>query len=239
MLLIFLFILHKYRNTSIIDQKHLSKFLEDLLLGKLNPFIQSHLLVLLWVVLHQQLLQVRDFLVLVPLSHLLVRVTQLVLQWSLQQLGHHRWERPLGDQTILIAVLVREDFYQEPVKLQVLRVLSVGSLLDELQVFCLGTKVKDGMRCNGGGFGRNVLHAEPVPFIKGDHPGALEVHGVEHLLPGGIPLLIRLVELGVWRSVSVSSWDGGGLVHKLGEGLATDQSSKLVSASTNIFRRAW
>ena len=42
------------------------------------------------------------------------------------------------------------------------------------------------MRVKAGGLGEDVLHAELLPLLKRDHPSALEVHGVEHLLPAGM-----------------------------------------------------
>ena len=48
--------------------------------------------------------------------------------------------------------------------------------------------VEDGGVVKGGSLGKDVLHAELVPLVKCDNPSALEVHGVEYLLPGQVLL---------------------------------------------------
>merc|ERR1719449_225616 len=102
-----------------------------------------------------------------------------------------------------------------------------GCLLDELHILILVAMIKDGMRSNGGRLGSDVLHAEPVPLVKGDHSCALQIHGLKHLGSGKILLFISLVQFGIWRSVTISSGNGSCFVNKLGEGFFADKSIKV------------
>ena len=60
-------------------------------------------------------------------------MTEAVVDRGLQQSLHHPGECSLGDETILVAVIVSEDLHQKPVQLNILRVGGHGGLLDELK----------------------------------------------------------------------------------------------------------
>ena len=73
------------------------------------------------------------------------------------------------------------------------------------------------MRSQSGSLGHDVLQTVVQPFIKGDDSGRLLVHGVKHLLPGFLLVLLGLVEIAVLGSEPVSPRQGSGSVHQLGE----------------------
>ena len=73
------------------------------------------------------------------------------------------------------------------------------------------------MRSQSSSLGNDVLHAVSQPFIEGDDTGRLLVHGVKHLLPGFLLVLLGLVEVAVLGSEPVSPRQGSGSVHQLGE----------------------
>ena len=50
-----------------------------------------------------------------------------------------------------------------------------------------------------------------------------QIHGVEHLLSGGVLLLLVLPHIGVGWSVAVGPGHGGSLVNQVGEGSSADQ----------------
>ena len=73
------------------------------------------------------------------------------------------------------------------------------------------------MRSQSSSLGHDVLHAVSQPFIKGDDTGGLLVHGVKHLLPGFLFVLLGLVQVTVLRSEPVSPRQSSGSIHQLGE----------------------
>ena len=73
------------------------------------------------------------------------------------------------------------------------------------------------MRSQSGSLGHDVLQTVVQPFIKGDDSGRLLVHGVKHLLPGFLLVLLGLVEVAVLGREPVSPRQGSGSVHQLGE----------------------
>merc|ERR1712243_490975 len=95
-----------------------------------------------------------------------------------------------------VRVVVSEDLQHVPVQLHVFWTSwrSHGSL-DEVLVLIHTSMINDGMRIHGGSLGSDMLLAELKPFIKGDDASGLEVHGVEHLLPGCVLLGLSLVKL--------------------------------------------
>merc|ERR1719308_576310 len=114
--------------------------------------------------------------------------------------------------------MVSEDLQHIPIKLHCLSTAwIVDSLLDEVLVLINGSLVNDGMWIHGCSLGSDVLPAELQPFIKGDDPSCLEIHRVEHLLPGSILLRFSFVQIGVSRGISISSWQGSGCIKQLGE----------------------
>merc|ERR1712098_805841 len=121
--------------------------------------------------------------------------------------------------------MVSEDLQHVPVQLHVFWTSwrSHGSL-DELLVIIHTSMVNDRMRIHGGGLGSDVLLAELQPFIEGDDASGLEIHGVEHLLSGGVLLCFRLVQSRILRSVSISSRHGSSCINQLGEGSLADKT---------------
>merc|ERR1719347_2121459 len=84
--------------------------------------------------------------------------------------------------------------------------------------------VNDGMRIHGGSLGSDVLLAELQPFIEGNDTSGLEIHGVEHLLSGGVLLCISLVQSRIFWSVSISSGHCCSGINQLGEGGLADKT---------------
>ena len=80
------------------------------------------------------------------------------------------------------------------------------------------------MRVQSGSLGHDMLQTVGQPFIKGDHAGRFLVHGVKHLLPGLLFVLLRLVQLAVLGSESVGPGQSSGSVHQLGERFLADQT---------------
>ena len=80
------------------------------------------------------------------------------------------------------------------------------------------------MRRQGGSLGRDVLQTVGQPFIKGDHSGRLLIHGVKHLLPGFLLVLLGLVEIAILGSEPVSPRQSSGSIHQLGEGFLAYQA---------------
>merc|ERR1719295_853244 len=146
----------------------------------------------------------------VLLEHCLIlalcRDREVVLLWNREELIHHGWELCHLDDSVLVRVMVSEDLQHVPVQLHVFWTSwrSHGSF-DELLVIIHTTMVNDGMRIHGGSLSSDVLLAELQPFIKGDDASGLEIHGVKHLLSGGVLLCLSLVQSRILRSVSISS----------------------------------
>merc|ERR550519_830226 len=63
-----------------------------------------------------------------------------------------------------------------------------------------------------------MLHAEFDPLVHSDNTRRLQVHGVEHLLPGLLLLRFGLVQFGIRRSISIHPWDRSGNINEFGEG---------------------
>merc|ERR1712126_113577 len=143
----------------------------------------------------------------VLLEHCLIlalcRNSKVVLLWNSEELVHHGWKLRHLDDSILVRVMVSEDLKHVPVQLHVFWTSwrSHGGL-DELLVLIHTSMVNDRMRIHGGSLGSDVLLAELQPFIEGDDTSGLEIHGVEHLLSGGVLLCFRLVQSRILRSVS-------------------------------------
>ena len=73
------------------------------------------------------------------------------------------------------------------------------------------------MRIQSASLGHDVLHAVGQPLIKGDDPSRFLLHGVKHLLPGFLLVLLGLLEIAVLGSEPVSPRQVSGSVHQLGE----------------------
>ena len=80
------------------------------------------------------------------------------------------------------------------------------------------------MRIQSGSLGHDVLQTVGQPFIKGDDTSRLLVHGVKHLLPGILLVLLSLVQVAVLGSEPVSPRQSSGSVHQLGERFLADQT---------------
>merc|ERR1712121_577667 len=91
--------------------------------------------------------------------------------------------------------------------------------------------VNDGVGIHGGSLGSDVLLAELQPFIEGGDASGLEIHGVKHLLSGGVLLCLSLVQSGILGSVSISSGHRCSSINQLGEGSLAD---KTISVSVGI-----
>merc|ERR1712126_467154 len=148
----------------------------------------------------------------------LCRNREIVLLWNSEELIHHSWKLRHLDDSVLVRVVVSEDLQHVPVQLNMFWTSwrSHGSF-DELLVVIHTSMVNDGMRIHGGSLGSDVLLAELQPFIKGDDASGLEIHGVEHLLSGGVLLCLSLVQSGILRSVSISSGHRCGGINQLRE----------------------
>merc|ERR1719310_1255919 len=99
----------------------------------------------------------------------------------------------------------------------VLNTWSCTGSLDELLVIIHTSMVNDWMRIHGGSLGSDVLLAELQPFIKGNDTSGLEIHGVKHLLSGGVLLCLSFVKSRILRSVSISSGHRCSGINQLGE----------------------
>merc|ERR1712227_367447 len=154
----------------------------------------------------------------VLLEHCLIlslcRNREIVLLWNSEELIHHGWKLRHLDDSILVRVMVSENLQHVPVQLNMFWTSwrSHGSF-DELLVVIHTSMINDGVRIHGGSLGSDVLLAELQPFIEGDDANGLEIHGVEHLLSGGILLCLSLVQSGILRSVSISSWHGSSCIN--------------------------
>merc|ERR1719300_446963 len=117
-----------------------------------------------------------------------------MLHRSFQERMHHRREGINLNETSLLLVMFGEDLQHVPVELHGLRTvrLADGSLY-KLLILINTSLVNNGMRIHGRCLCSNVFSAELQPFIKGDDTSSLEIHGVEHLLPGSIFFLLSLV----------------------------------------------
>merc|ERR1712133_236858 len=115
--------------------------------------------------------------------------------------------------------MVSEDLEHVPVQLNVFWTSwrSHGSL-DEGLVLIHTSMINDGMRIHSGSLGSNVLLAEFEPFIKCDDASGLEIHGVKHLLSGGVLLCLSLVQSRILRSISIGSGHRCSSINQLGEG---------------------
>ena len=112
-----------------------------------------------------------------------------------QELIHHCGELSHPDDTILVSVVVSEDLQHVPVQLHMLRTGGCGNgSLDEGLVLLHTALVNDGVGIHCSGLGSNVLLAKLQPLVKGDDTAGLEVHGVEHLLPGHLLLSLSLIK---------------------------------------------
>merc|ERR1719415_355739 len=171
------------------------KLLVDFLRGQRHPLIDSQSTIISWVILLKQGLELS-----------LRRNSKIVLLWYRQELVHHGWELCHLDDPILVGVMVSEDLQHVPVQLHMFWTgwRSHGSL-DEVLVLIYTSMVNDGMRIHGGSLGSDVPLAELEPFIKGDDASGLEIHGVKHLLSGGILLSFCLVQSRILRSVAIGS----------------------------------
>ena len=63
---------------------------------------------------------------------------------------------------------------------------SLRELLELLHV----AMVENGVRVHGGALDSSVLQAEIQPIVGGDDSISLEIHGVEHLLPSMLNVLL-------------------------------------------------
>ena len=141
------------------------------------------------------------------------------------QLVHHGGELRHLDHTVLVRVVVSEDLQHEPVQLNTLGAAGVGEgVLDEGLVLVHAALVDDGVRVHGGSLGRDVLLAELQPLVEGDDTSGLEIHGVKHLLSGGVLLSLALVQLTVLRSITIGPGHGSSSVDQLGEALLAHQT---------------
>merc|ERR1712133_322084 len=183
------------------------KFLVDFCRCQRHPLINSQSSIVPWIVL---------------LEHCLILTlcwdSEVVLFWDSQELVHHCWELCHLEDSILVRVMVSEDLQHVPVQLNVFRTSwrSHGSL-DELLVIIHTSMVNDRMRIHGGSLGGYVLLAELQPFIEGDDSSGLEIHGVKHLLSGGVLLCLRLVQSRILGSISIGSGHRCGGINQLGE----------------------
>ena len=73
------------------------------------------------------------------------------------------------------------------------------------------------MRSQSGSLGHDVLQTVVQPLIKSDDSSRLLVHGVKHLRPGFLLVLLSLVEIAVLGSEPVSPRQSSGSVYQLGE----------------------
>ena len=80
------------------------------------------------------------------------------------------------------------------------------------------------MRIQSSSLSHDVLQRVVQPFIKSDDTGRLLVHGVKHLLPGFLLVLLGLVEIAVLGSEPVSPRQSSGSIHQLGEGFLAYQT---------------
>merc|ERR1712121_140209 len=165
------------------------KLLVNFLGRKLHPLIHGESSIIPGIVLLEQSLELLWF-----------RMRKTVLLGDSKELLHHCWELCHLDDAILVRVVVSEDLQHVPIQLYVFWTgwRSHGSLNEGL-VLIHASMVNDGMRIHGGSLGSDVLLAEFEPFIKGDDASGLEVHGVKHLLSGGVLLSLGLVEVGILR----------------------------------------
>merc|ERR1712105_445558 len=196
----------RYQNKSC-GGKILDKSLEDLLGSELDPLINGEVAVAPGVVLLEESLVLS-----------LSWSGETMLLGSLDQLRHHG--RELGDvnPATLGSVVVSEQLQHEPVQLNILGARRIGDgLLNEGLVLLHIAVVNDGMRSQSGSLGHDVLQTVVQPLIKGDDSSRLLVHGVKHLGPGILLLLLGLVEIAVLGSEPVSPRQSSGSVHQLGE----------------------
>merc|ERR1712058_4110 len=179
-----------------------------------HPFINSQSTIISWIILLEQ-----------DIELLTARNGQFMLWRNGQAFFHHCVELFQFYDPVLIGIMVSEDLQHIPIKLHCLSTAwIVDSLLDEVLVLINGSLVNDGMWIHGCSLGSDVLPAELQPFIKGDDPSCLEIHRVEHLLPGSILLRFSFVQIGVSRGISISSWQGSGCINQLGEGGLADKA---------------
>merc|ERR1719419_678670 len=108
--------------------------------------------------------------------------------------SHHRREGINLNETSLLLIMFGEDLQHVPVELHGLgTVRLVDGSLNKLLVLINTSLVNNGMWVHGRSLGSNMFSAELQPFVKGDNTSSLEIHGVEHLLPGSIFFLLTLV----------------------------------------------
>merc|ERR1719295_1229084 len=160
------------------------KFRVDFFRSQRHPLIHGEPSIVPWIVL---------------LEHCLIITlcwdSKVVLLWNSQELIHHCWELRHLEDSILVRVMVSEDLKHVPVQFNMFWTgwRSHGSF-DELLVLIHTSMVNDGMRIHSGSLGSDVLLAELQPFIEGDDTSGLEIHGVKHLLSGGVLLCLSLVK---------------------------------------------
>merc|ERR1719300_1665547 len=117
-----------------------------------------------------------------------------MLHRSFQARMHHRRESVHLNETSLLLVMFGEDLKHVPVELHGFSTVRlVDGRLYKLLILINSSLVNNGMWVHSCSLGGNMFSAELQPFIKGDDTSSLEIHGVEHLLPGSIFFLLSLV----------------------------------------------
>merc|ERR1712121_52590 len=190
------------------------KLLVNFLGSKLHPLVHCEPSIIPGIVLLEQRLELVWF-----------RMRKTVLLGYSKELLHHSRELCHLDDTILVGVMVSKDLQHVPVQLYVFWTgwRSHGSL-DESLVLIQTSMINDRMRIHGGSLGSNVLLAEFEPFIEGDDTSGLQIHGVEHLLSGGILLGLCLVQSRIIGSISIGSGHRCSSIDQLGEGGFADKT---------------
>merc|ERR1712208_210111 len=91
--------------------------------------------------------------------------------------------------------------------------------------------VKNRMCCKSSCVGNDILHAKIKPLVNSYHICSLHVHGVEHLPPGLLRLILSLVHLHINESIPIHPGDRSNHVNEFGERSSAD---KTILISINI-----
>merc|ERR1719300_2358094 len=148
-----------------------------------------------------------------------------MLHRSFQERMHHRREGINLNKTSLLLVMFGEDLQHVPVELHGFSTVRlVDGSLYKLLILINSSLVNNGMWVHSRSLGSNVFSAELQPFIKGDDTSSLEIHGVEHLLPGRIFFLLSFVKIRISWSIAISPGHGSRGINQLGEGSLADKT---------------
>merc|ERR1712215_110183 len=192
--------------------------LKDTLHSKFNPFIEAHFIISHGIVSFKHCMVAFLPFGVIGRHQVLVRMRHSKFLRSLKCPVQHTREVTQHHNTILVRICFCEQLKKEPVKLRIFSTTDDNSSFNKPCELFQATVVKNWMCSQCGSPSNYMFHTEFQPLIHSDHPCALQVHGVEHLLPGLLLLNLCLVQLCIHRSISILPWDRGSHVDKFGEG---------------------